>query len=152
VCVPFTNGYDVAPCVVDESSKLRWGLQKKYPKCPQQLYERPYLTTPNMSKGVLKVDEDSELKFAEDTKLKKSSNTLSGVSVPNYFLPMIDHISFNVQNTKHIIEEEQGWVRSGVPSRNLVTDSDYLQRCSKAYMNPKMNESFWTGKNSLLMQ
>ena len=152
VCVPFTNGYDVAPCVVDDSSKLRWGLQKKFPKCNQQLFERPYKTVPYMGRGILMVDQDSELKFAEDTATKKSNNTLSGITVPNFFLPLLPYLEYNVQNTKHIIEEEQGWVRSGVPSRTLIRDSDYLQRCSKAYMNPKMNESFWSGKGSLLTQ
>ena len=152
VCVPFTNGHDVAPCVVDDSSKLRWGLQKKYPKCPQQLFERPYKTIPLMAKGVFLVDQDSELKFAEDTATKKSNNTLSGVSVPNFFVPMIDHIYANVQNTKHIIEEEQGWVRSGAPSRLIVRDSDYSIRCNKAYMNKSTNQDFWSGKGSLLTQ
>lgn len=153
VCVPFTNGHDVAPCVVDDSSKLRIGLQKKYPKCPQQLYERPYKTVPYMGRGVLMVDQDSELKFAEDSRTKRSNNTLSGISIGNYFTPLLDHLSYNVQNPDHIIEENiLGWVRSGIPSRTLIRDEDYLQRCSRAYMKPKMNESFWTGKASLLTQ
>jgi len=155
VCVPFTNGYDVAPCVVDDSSKLRWGLQKKYPKCPQQLYERPYLTTPNMSKGVLKVDEDSELKFAEDTKLKKSSNTLSGITIPNYFTPLLDYLSFNVQRETHIIQEsvDPSWRRGGIDTQLLTRDFDYKTRCGTNYMNkPAFNGDFWQNKGSLLMQ
>ena len=152
VCVPFTNGYDVAACVVDDSSKLRIGLQRRFPKCNQQLFERPYKTVPYMGKGYLKVDEDSELKFAEDTRLKKSSNTLSAVSIPNFFIPLVDHLSANVQNPVHLIEEEQGWIRSGAASRLVVRDSDYATRCGKSYMNKSTNESFWTGKNSLLMQ
>jgi len=152
VCVPFTNGYDVASCVVDDSSKLRIGLQRRYPKCPQQLFERPYKTVPYMGKGVLMVDQDSELKFAEDSRTKKSNNVLSGITIGNSFTPLLDHLSFNVQNTKHIIEEEQGWVRSGIPSRTLIRDSDYSSRCSKAYMNKTTNAGFWTGKGSLLTQ
>ena len=152
VCVPFTNGHDVAPCVIDDSSKMRWGLQKKFPKCNQQLFERPYKTVPYMGRGFLKPNEETELIFSEDTKIKKSSNTLSGVTIPNYFTPMIDHISYNIQNTKHIIEEEQGWVRSGAPSRLIVRDSDYATRCNKAYMNKSTNADFWSGKGSLLTQ
>jgi len=152
VCVPFTNGYDVAPCVIDDSSKMRWGLQKKFPKCNQQLFERPYKTVPFMGKGVLKVDEDSQLKFAEDTKVKRSNNTLSGITIGNVFIPMIDHISFNVQNPDHLIEENQGWIRSGAPSRLVLRDSDYATRCNKAYMNKSTNADFWSGKGSLLTQ
>jgi hypothetical protein len=152
VCVPFTNGYDVAPCVVDDSSKLRIGLQKKFPKCPQQLFERPYKSVPYMGRGVLMVDQDSELKFAEDSRTKRSNNTLSGVTVPNYFLPLLPYLEYNVQNTTHIIEEEQGWIRSGAPSRLIVRDSDYSIRCNKAYMNKSTNQDFWTNKGSLLTQ
>ena len=152
VCVPFKNGNDVAPCVIDDSSKLRIGLQKKFPKCPQQLFERPYLTTAYMGRGYLKVDEDTELKFAEDTKIKKSSNTLSGVTIPNYFTPLIDHLSGNVQLVDHIIEEEHGWIRSGAPSRLVVRDYDYATRCGKNYMNKSTNQDFWQGKGSLLSQ
>ena len=153
VCVPFKNGNDVAPCVIDDSSKLRWGLQKKYPKCPQQLFERPYKTVPYMGRGVLIVDQDSELKFAEDSRTKRSNNTLSGVTIPNYFTPLLDYLTFNVQNTDHIIEENNfGWVRSGAPSRLVVRDADYATRCNKAYMNKSTNQDFWSNKGSLLTQ
>ena len=152
VCVPFKNGNDVAPCVIDDSSKLRIGLQKKFPKCPQQLFERPYLTTAYQGRGYLKVDEDSELKFAEDTKIKKSSNTLSGVSVPNYWTPLVDHLSANIQRTDHIIPEEHGWINGGAPSRLVVRDYNYASVCGKAYMNKSTNQDFWQGKGNLLSQ
>jgi len=152
VCVPFTNGYDVAPCVVDDSTKLRVGLQKKFPKCNQQLFERPYKTVPLMAKGNFYVDQDSQLKFSEDTKVKRSANSLSGVTIPNYFVPMIDHIYENIQNPIHLIEENQGWIRSGAPSRLVVRDADYATRCNKAYMNKSTNQDFWQSKGSLLTQ
>lgn len=152
VCVPFKNGNDVASCVIDDSSKLRWGLQKKYPKCNQQLFERPYKTVPYMGRGFLKPNEETELIFSEDTKIKRSSNTLSGITIGNFFCPLLPYLSYNVQNTKHIIEEEQGWVRSGAPSRLVVRDSDYATRCGKAYMNKSTNDDFWQGKGSLLSQ
>ena len=107
---------------------------------------------PLMAKGNFYVDQDSELKFAENTATKRSNNTLSGVSVPNYFVPMIDHIYANVQNPIHLIEENQGWIRSGAPSRLVVRDSDYATRCNKAYMNKSTNADFWSGKGSLLTQ
>jgi hypothetical protein len=155
VCMTFRNGYGTeAPCVVDDGSKLRVGLHKKYPKCNQQLFERPYKTVPYMGKGYLKVDEDSELKFAEPTSIKRSSNTLSGITIPQQYTPLIDHLSFNVQNVDHIIQEsvDPGWVRSGAASRLIVRDQDYSTRCNKAYMNKSTNEAFWSGKGSLLTQ
>ena len=40
--VYFQNGYGVAGCVVDKSTELRVGKSKNNPKCPIQLFERPY--------------------------------------------------------------------------------------------------------------
>ena len=155
VCVPFKNGNDIAPCVVDDSSKLRIGLQKKFPKCNQQLFERPYKTVPYMGKGVLMVDQDSELKFSENTATKRSNNTLSGISVPNFFMPLVDHLSANIQNPIHLIQEsvDPSWTRSGNPSRLLTRDFDFKSRCGRAYMNrPDMNAEFWKNKGSILNQ
>jgi len=155
VCVPFKNGYGTEQaCVVDDGSRLRWGLQKKYPKCPQQLFERPYKTTPLMAKGVFKPNEETILIHADQVSTKKSAGALSGVTIPNYFTPQIDHIFYNTQNPVHIIQEynDPAWRRGGVISRNLIKDLDYSARCGKAYMNPSTNSEFWANKGSLLQQ
>jgi hypothetical protein len=157
VTVNFKNGYGTEQsCVVDDGSKLRWGLTKAYPKCVQQLYERPYKSTPYMGRGYLKPNEESELKFAEDTRIKRSCNTLSGVTIPQQYTPLIDHLSYNVQNEQHIVQEavDKSWVRSGYPSRLLIRDFDMMQRCGAnyqyAYMNKTTNADFWQNKSQLL--
>lgn len=155
IAVPFKNGVGTeAPCVVDDGSRLRIGLHKKYPKCVQQLYERPYKTIPYMGRGYLRPDEESELKFAEDTKIKRSCNTLSGITIPHVFSPLIDHLSYNIQNEQHIVQEavEPAWRRGGADTRLVVRDYDYSIRCNKAYMNKSTNPEFWQGKGSLLTQ
>jgi hypothetical protein len=154
--MPFKNGVGTeAPCVVDEGSRLRVGLHKKFPKCPQQLFERPYKTIPLMSKGVFVPDSESELIFAEDTKVKRSCNSLSGVSIPHQYTCLIDHISYNIQNEQHIVQEavEPSWRRGGNDTRLVVRDYDYSIRCNKAYMNKSTNPDFWVNhKGSLLSQ
>ena len=155
IAVTFKNGVGTeAPCVVDDGSRLRIGLHKKYPKCVQQLYERPYKTVPYMGRGYLRPDEESELKFAEDTKIKRSCNTLSGITIPHQYTPLIDHLSFNVQNTDHIVQEalDPAWRRGGADTRLVVRDYDYAVRCNKAYMNKSTNAEFWQGKGTLLNQ
>jgi hypothetical protein len=156
VFMNFKNGYgSESGCVIDEGSKLRIGLHRKYPKCNQQLFERPYKTVPLMAKGVFNADNDSVLKFAEDTRVKRSSNSLSGVSIANQFTPLIDHLFKNVQDPIHIIQEsvDSSWVRSGNPSRLLTRDFDYKTRCGKNYMNrPEYNAEFWQNKGSILNQ
>lgn len=153
VCMTYKDGYGTEnSCVVDQGSKLRIGLHRKYPKCNQQLFERPYKTVPLMSKGVFNANEESVLKFAEDTRTSRSNNVLSGITISQQYLPMLDHVSYNVQNPIHLIQEsvDPGWVRSGTPSRLLVRDEDYSIRCKKAYMKKSTNEDFWKGKTSLL--
>ena len=156
VLMTFKNGYGTEnQCVVDDGSKLRIGLHRKYPKCNQQLFERPYKTVPLMSKGVFNANEESVLKFAEPTSIKRSSNTLSGVTLVNQWVPLVDSLSFNVQNPIHIIQEsvDPGWVRSGQASRLISRDFDYQARCGKNYMNrPEYNAEFWKNKGSLLSQ
>ena len=155
VFMNFTNGYGTEnACVVDDGSKLRIGLHRKYPKCNQQLFERPYKTVPLMAKGVFNADNDSVLKFAEDTRVKRSSNSLSGVSIANQFTPLIDHLFANVQDPLHIIQEsvDPSWRAGGQASRLIIRNQDYNTRCGRNYMNKSTNEDFWSGKGSLLTQ
>jgi hypothetical protein len=159
VTVPFKNGYGTEQaCVVDDGSRLRWGLQKKYPKCNQQLFERPYKTVPYMGRGFLRPNEESELIFSEDTKIKRSCNTLSGITIPHQYTMLVDHLSANVQNEKHIVQEavDPAWRRSGVASRLQIRDFDLIQRCGNnykyAYMNKTTNPEFWANKSQLLQQ
>ena len=144
----FKNGYDVGQGVVDESSKLRIGLTKQWPRCRQQLFQRPYLTTPNASRGPGNVEIETQLQPGESTGSKRSCNTLSGITIPNYFTPLIDHLAANVTNEKHIVEEsvDSSWIRGGCSSRNLLKDISYLQQCGYSYMNPVANSSFWQDK------
>lgn len=144
----FKNGYDVGQGVVDESTKLRIGLTKQYPRCPQQLFTRPYLTVPYAGRGPGNVILETQLQPGEDTSSKRSCNTLSGITIPNYFTPLIDHLEANVQNPIHIVPEyvDPGWIRGGSASRLIVRDVDYLERCGYAYMDKATNREFWVNK------
>ena len=106
-----------------------------------------------MAKGVFNADQSSELQFAEDTKIKRSCN--GGITIPNYFTPLLPYLSYNVTNPVHIIEEvgSNGAMRHGSwNSRLIIRDYDYATRCGKAYMNKSTNPDFWANKGSLLQQ
>lgn len=155
VAVPLgRNGYGTEQaCVVDTGSSMRIGFQRRYPKCNQQLFERPYLTTPYMGRGYLKPDDETILIHAEQVSTKKSCGALSGISVPQIWTPLVPHLEFNVTNEKHIIQEVfPGWRRGGNNSRNIIMDVDYSSRCGKAYMQRSTNSDFWAGKSQLLNQ
>ena len=146
------NGYGAASCVVDEGTKLRVGKTKKFPKCPNQLFTRPYLTVPYMGRGSGDMNLETELQPGEDTSARRQCNVLSGVTIPHFFTPLVDHLAENVQNPVHIVEEaaDEGWVRGGAPSRLVVRDIDYLERCGYKYMDKETNQEFWENKNSFL--
>jgi hypothetical protein len=148
----YKNGLDVAGCVVDQSTDLRVGKTKRFPKCPQQLFQRPYLTTPGMQRGAGNPALESQLLPGEATSEKRQCNTLSGITIPHYFTPLVDHLAYNVQNPVHLIEEvaEPGWIRSGAASRLVVRDIDYLERCGAQYQDKVMNAEFWKDKHNYL--
>ena len=146
--VYFKNGYDVGASVIDSSSGMRIGLTKRHPKCPQQLFSRPYLTVPYAGRGPGNIDLETQLQPGEDTSVQRSCNTLSGVTIDNYFTPLIDHLEANIQNPNHIIPEyvDPGWIRGGAPSRLVIRDIDYLSRCGYSYMDKSTNREFWIDK------
>jgi hypothetical protein len=107
-----------------------------------------------MGRGYLKPNEESELIFSEDTRVKKSCNTLSGVTIPQQYTCQIDWLSYNIQNPVHLIQEynDPAWRRGGSNTREIVRSADYSARCGKAYQHPYTNPEFWANKGSLLQQ
>lgn len=152
VVTNFKNGYDVGCNAIDDSSKLRIGASRKFPRCPNQLFTRPYLTVPYMGKGPGNMELESQINPGETTKVKRSVNTLSGVTIPHYFTPLVPHLEHNIQNPKHIVQEsvDDGWVRGGSNTRLIIRDEDYLTRCGYNYMNKETNSYFWKNKHNYL--
>jgi len=121
-------------CLVDVDSELRENKDKlTSKKYIHQLVERPHLTSANLVKGYFDVDVDSVIRVGLDAGDDRACNSLTGVSIGNYFTPMIPKLQDEVQNPKHIIPEDsiQGWVRGGLPSRQMQRNSDYLRRCQE---------------------
>ena len=129
--VMFRDGYGVQGCRIDEDSKARLSQQTN-PRLTQQLFHRPYATVPYMGNGCHYPDKESQLLFSEQTGEKRSCNVLAGVSINNYFTPMIDCLRENIQNPNNLIEETYGWTRGGVSTRRNLKDVDYTRRCLPA--------------------
>lgn len=148
----FKNGHDVGSCVINDSTSLRIGKTRKFPKCPNQLFARPYTTVPYMGRGAGNMVVESEIQPGEDTRLKRGCNSLSGVFIPHQFTPLVDNLSDTVQNPNHIVQEhvDEGWIRGGSNSRLIVRDVDYLERCGHEYMDKEMNSDFWVNKHKYL--
>jgi hypothetical protein len=123
-----SNNYDGKGAVIDDSSRIRFGEmtdQDGKKELPTRIFQGvPYM---GAGQSVLKnTDLSSRLIYAEDTRVKKSSNGLSGVSIDN-FIPLVPSIADNIQDPKHIIPEY--WIRGGMSTRTVVRNVDYMKSC-----------------------
>jgi len=97
-------------------------------KIPQQLQTRPY-NIPYMGAGETRIVQPelySKLTSGTETRVKKASDALSGVSIDR-FIPLVPCLANNVQNTEHIIPEY--WIRGGESSRAHIQNVDYFKMC-----------------------
>ena len=120
------DGYGISECNIDSESGLRIGTVKRHHKVDQQLFPRPFATTPFIQRGEVKPDLESKLISSLQTVRHKQ---MQNVSVEdNIFEPLNSNLAATIQNPNYIIQEQASrtWVRGGVPSRQSVKDSDYF--------------------------
>lgn len=124
-------------CNVDNDSKLRNARNLTNYRYVQQLFERPYTTVPYMGRGVGDVCVESELRPGEDTFQNRPCNNLAGIYIDR-FDPQIPCIRDTIQNPIHLVQEDNdvAWIRGGQPSRQVIRNKDYLQKCG-FYFNGK---------------
>jgi hypothetical protein len=136
-CVNFNGGKGwIAEkgCLVDNDTKLRQEPSKlTNANNIHQIVERFSQTTPNYTKGFYDVNVESVIRPGDISSDQRPCNSLSGVSIGNYFTPMIPKLKTEVQDTNHIIPEDSMdvWVRGGLPTRQMQRNSDYLRRCKE---------------------
>jgi len=151
--ITFKNGFRPPNEYVDESTDMRFGATRENPKCPVQLFHRPNGGAPYKGRGMGDMNIESRLLPGEDTVTTRPCNVLSGAStLDRVMVPLVPHLDQNIQNPEHLIEEvaEDGWVRGGSPSRLVIRDVDYLQRCGYNYMDKEANGDFWDNKHNYL--
>jgi hypothetical protein len=119
---------------INEDSNFKNGrtgyiLTSQKGKSSKSLDTSKFLNSPFLGSGeaVLKhPDIKSKLLSGENTHMSKSCNTLSGISIDR-FIPMVECLKENIQDTKHIIP--QYWVRGGMSTRNIIRNIDYMRTC-----------------------
>ena len=112
---------------IAESSKLLMNDLSK-PKCRISLTERPYLTVPYLGRGKCDPDLESQIQQGDFANNKKSINPSSEVCYSAYYnTPMLPSLKATINNPAHLIESSaaEGWIRGGVPSRELARDKEY---------------------------
>ena len=120
----YKDGYGFTnDCNVDNDSDLRLSQLTQF-KCRNQLKTRVYQGVPNKGRGQSIPVVESKLITGEDTSTSRSCNTLADIYIDR-FTPMLKCVE-EIQKADHIVYD---WTRGGDPSRQLVRNRDYLERC-----------------------
>ena len=130
------DGYGISLCDIDTDSRLRNAHNLTNLKNINQLYERPYLTTPYMGRGIGDICKETKMNPGESTMQKRPCNNLAGIHIDR-FDTQVPCIKRNIQNSVNIIPEDtdNNWVRGGQDSRQLIRNKNYLKQCGYRYNN-----------------
>lgn len=121
-------GLGVGGCNVDDSSKLLIGGIQTHPKTRIDLFGRPFATVPFLGRGSVDPILESQIQQGEAITNKHSVTRLTEKSYLKFHTtPLIPEVKKNIQNPSLMIEgmASEGWIRGGVPSRELTRDRDF---------------------------
>lgn len=133
--IMYNGGYNVGAggCNINESSKLQIGTIQTNPRCRIDLFHRPFATVPYLGRGSVNPIIESQMQQGEQINNKRSVNNLSEKSYIKYQqTPLLNAIRENIDNPANKIENVayDGWIRGGVPSRELTRDNDFVNKHS----------------------
>ena len=113
-------------CNVDNNSDVMINKLSR-DKCKISLQERMFATVPYIGRGKVSTDLESELIQGDLSTVKKSLNPTSEESFMKYSnTPMLPELENNITKPENCIESvHEGWIRGGIPSRELEKDKDY---------------------------
>lgn len=97
-------------------------------KCKISLLQRPYSTVPYLGRGKCDPMLESQIQQGDFANNKKSINPSSEVSYLQYSqTPLLSTLKATISNPANLIENNaaEGWIRGGLPSRELARDKDY---------------------------
>jgi len=134
--IMYNGGFNVGSggCNINDSSKLQIGTIQTHPKCRIDLFHRPFATVPFLGRGSVNPVTESQIQQGDQNINKKSVNNLGEKSYIKYHqTPLLPAIKQNMTDSIHKIESDasDGWIRGGVPSRELTRDGDYYNNHTK---------------------
>jgi hypothetical protein len=118
-------------CNIDTNSELLIGSLNTHNKCKLSLLERPFKTVPYLGRGKVDVNMESHLLQGDTNTNRKTVNNLTEqtfMAHSNY--PLLPSLAATINNPVNYVEgaAADGWIRGGVPSRELVRDQEYLYK------------------------
>ena len=127
--IMYKGGFSIGTggCNVDDNSKLTIGSIQDSLNCPIDLFQRPYITVPYLGRGSVNPVIESQILQGDMNINRKSKNNLSEKSYINYSqTPLLSNIKEQLNNPSNYVESvaSSGWVRGGIPSREITRDSN----------------------------
>lgn len=134
--IMYSGGYGsgAGGCNINDSSKLLIGTIQTHPRCRIDLFQRPFATVPYLGRGAVNPVIEAQIQQGEMSINKRSVNTLSEKSYMKYsHTPLLPSVKERITNPANSVEgvAYEGWVRGGVPSRELTRDTDYFTQHTK---------------------
>ena len=128
--INFTGSHQVGVggCNIDTNSELFNGRIMTRPRSRISLFERPFKTVPFLGRGESNPLVESRLWQGDYNINKKSVNPSSEVCFVNHEMyPLIPSIASTISNPANLVEgvAVNGWIRGGVPSRELERETKY---------------------------
>lgn len=128
--IMYNGGHNSAAggCNITESSNLLIGTIQTHPRSKISLYQRPFATVPYLGKGSVNPLVESQIQQGELQTNKKSVN---GMSEKTFWkltqTPLLQSVKEKLNDPANTIENsaDPGWIRGGVPSRELTRDVDF---------------------------
>ena len=124
-----TQELAVDGCNVDINSKLKIGSELTHPKCKLSLEERPFKTVPFLGRGPGNpLIESQILQGEQNTNRKSVTNVTEQSHMTHSQVPLIPTLAASINNPANLVESaaSEGWIRGGLPSRELTKDYDYF--------------------------
>lgn len=127
----YNGGYQVGAggCNIDSSSKLQIGSIQTHPRCHIDLFQRPFATVPYLGRGSVNPVIESQIQQGELSTNKKSVTNLGEKSFIKYSnTPLLPSVKNRINDPSYSVEgvASSGWIRGGIPSRELTRDKDYF--------------------------
>lgn len=129
------GGHGLIGSAVDADSKLVLGVEQTRSLEKLNLNTRPFVTVPYLGKGSCDPALELQLLVGENSMEKKSVGTIMSKSFMDYsMLIPDDQMESRVKDAKHTVQEVamDGWVRGGIMSRQLASDSHYSSNARPA--------------------
>ena len=127
----FDSGPSAGGCNIEGDSDLKIGSVQTHPKCRISLFQRPFATVPYLGRGPPRPLVESRIQQGTMVQDLKSCKTITEKSFAAHTLtPLIPSVAATVQNPSNLVEgvAHEGWIRGGLPSRELSRDQEYLRK------------------------